>query len=463
MHSERVALIVAGGFYALVVWLSAANELFWDSILLTGKYAYYYYENNFASVFVPEEIAGYPPLWGFYIAGIWKLSGGPTLLGSHLAMWPLLMLMVYNATQLIDAWQLKSPKYLLLGFLLAEPVLLAQATQVAPDIALTAFALGGLAAIYRRKPLALGLYLLLLIWLSPRGGFHALALVMVAAIHVHTVSGFKSTLKEILIPAVAFVVGVALWYIPHFWHYGWVGYKPQSDWAAYTEQVDFAGFIKNVAVLLYRFADMNRWVILFILIWTIWKYWLLVKVHFKQRYPLLIVFMILLGVQLPVWLSYSNPIGHRYLIVPFVILSWYVSELLFAHKKLYFPIIMVMLLALISGHFIAPPAGRSRGWDATLAHLPYFGLKQKAWHYIAQQHKTPDQVCTWFPANESQQYLLLNDSSVKPGTCTDSSTSDYILWSNVFNIKQKPDTNSYVNIWQENKGQVTMEIWLRKP
>ena len=460
---RRLIFLIASVFYLIVVLLSAGNELFWDSVLLSGKYGLHFYQHFFTTAFVPEALAGYPPLWGYYLAIVWKLTGGPSLFWSHIAMWPILMLLVYNAFSFTDSLGLKSPKFILIAVLLLEPVLLAQSTQVAPDLALTAFFFGGLAAIYRKHSLLAAVYVLLLIWLSPRGGFHALALVMVSVMQAHRTGTFIRSNNPAIYPAASFLLGALIWYLPHYFHFGWVGYQPNSAWEASTKLVDSAGFVKNFAVLFLRFADYNRWALAFILLWAVWRHFKTFRQH-SSWHALILVFAIVVAVQLPIWLMYSNPIGHRYLIVPFILLSWYTVELLYLNSKRAWLLVLLIAVLLATGHWAVLPIGFARGWDATLAHLPYFSVKDEAWQFIHNKGIDPTQVCTSFPANEPQRYLKLNDQNDGLSTCNAVEDAAYVLWSNVFNIKQTPDTVRYEIVWHRKKGQVVMELWqLKKP
>jgi hypothetical protein len=53
---------------------------------------------------------------------------------------------------------------------------------------------------------------------------------------------------------------------------------------------------------------------------------------------------------------------------------------------------VVMLAGLLSGNFWVYPDTMAKGWDATLAHLPYHHLRQKMRQYINRNHIPVDRT-----------------------------------------------------------------------
>jgi len=88
--------------FTIITIVVKDNGFFWDALLQASKYAQFYYENNFGQLLVSADLdAGHPPLFGIYLAGIWKIFG-QSLVVSHFAMLPFLLGIVWQVYRLID-------------------------------------------------------------------------------------------------------------------------------------------------------------------------------------------------------------------------------------------------------------------------------------------------------------------------------------------------------------------------
>ncbi|HXA01125.1 MAG TPA: hypothetical protein VNW99_04000, partial [Cytophagaceae bacterium] len=77
-------------FYLSLTFFVSGNSFFWDTIQLGSSQAHWFYDNDFQYFFLPGNIdSGHPPLFGFYLAILWKFFGR-TLEVSHFAMLPFL-------------------------------------------------------------------------------------------------------------------------------------------------------------------------------------------------------------------------------------------------------------------------------------------------------------------------------------------------------------------------------------
>lgn len=86
--------------FALLVLGTAQFPFFWDTIQLGSKHAHYFYETNFRSIILPNEIdSGHIPSLGIYLALVWKIAG-KSLVISHLAMLPFVMGIVFQSLRL---------------------------------------------------------------------------------------------------------------------------------------------------------------------------------------------------------------------------------------------------------------------------------------------------------------------------------------------------------------------------
>jgi len=140
------------------------------------------------------------------------------------------------------------------------------------------------------------------------------------------------------------------------------------------------GFLRNIAILVWRLADYGR-----IFVWIIP---VLAFVRYDRKRlltdPAIKLLLLLLTASLlfsaPTMLVYKILNGHRYLLPFYYLLSLLVVYLLFINPGFY-PvrnlIFAIVLAGLVSGSFWVYPGKIANGWDATLAHLPYHHLRKK--------------------------------------------------------------------------------------
>ncbi|HSI90540.1 MAG TPA: hypothetical protein VK927_05450 [Adhaeribacter sp.] len=459
-------LLYAG--MALLVLLSLKNSFFWDSILLGSRYGQWYYDTDFQTAFVPENMAGYPPLFGMLVALAWKIFGR-SLEASHLLILPFALGIVAQVLSLSRKFLPPAAVFWSALLILLDPTLLAQCTQVAPDVLLVFLFLFCLNKIIEKKPLQLAVALVFLGMLSPRGTIAA-ALVFASHLWLYFFQNGRTfslkTALNVLWPYVPAGLAVLTWQFLHYRHFGWAGYNPNENYAEYTKFSGFSGMLRNTALIIWRTLDFGRLLVWLGLALTLWAY-------FSRRLSLPPATLRLFGLFLipflgfsAVFLPFTNPIGHRYYLVPFLLLA-----LLGCYLLMHLPdrtfrrsVYALMLLGLLSGHFWLYPDTVAKGWDATLAHTPYFSLRQKAIGFLDKTGIPVAQTGSDFPnlapigisdlSNDSRQF--------KP---KDLATDRYILWSNVFNNFSDEELHELKTRWQVRqmwqKGQVRMVLYER--
>ncbi|MCC6726003.1 MAG: glycosyltransferase family 39 protein, partial [Saprospiraceae bacterium] len=182
------------------------NPFFWDTVQLASKHGHHFYETNFQSFILPNEIdSGHPPIFGAYLALAWKLFG-KTLPVSHFAMLPfifgIVILLMQIGKKLLGE---KNAVWLpLLSF--ADPVLASQSILVSPDIIVVCFFLASVWAIWQKKPWLLTIGITVLALVSMRGMMLCTALFAFAFI----TSPEKLSLKNVLKHSLPFLPGVIL-------------------------------------------------------------------------------------------------------------------------------------------------------------------------------------------------------------------------------------------------------------
>ena len=159
----------------------------------------------------------------------------------------------------------------------------------------------------------------------------------------------------------------------------------------------------------------------------------------------------------------SNPFGHRYFLISYILLNL-LSFLLFVKflKKKRF-VYCLIFITLITGNLWIYPREIAQGWDATLAHLPYYSLRLEAIDYLDTEKIELHEVASFFPNlttldainlnNDQREFVQFNAKNI------------YVLYSNVFNLTDEEykilDTD-YRILKEFNKNNITIIIYILK-
>jgi hypothetical protein len=426
---------------AVLFILTINNAFFWDTTQLGSKQANYYFTTDFATILLPNSIdSGHIPAFGMYLALLWKLFGR-SLVISHLAMLPFVFGILWQLQKLVAKFIIKEYAgwaFLLLFF---DPTLLSQLTLVSPDVPLVYFFLLGLNCLIENRKKVLSLAITLLFLTSMRGMMVSFCLLIIDTIKniSFTVSfkeSFTSSLKRSLIYLPSFIIFISF-STHHYLEKGWIGFHDYSPWAELFERVGFKGFLFNIGILGWRIVDFGRigvWIVFLILLIRYKRDILKIK---ETRF-LLSIFLILL-VFLPANMLWAkNLLGHRYLLPIYLSFSLLCANILFTQKmgeKLKIALISLWLVAITSGNLWIYPEKISQGWDSTLAHLPYYKIREQALEYIDKQGIDLNEVQSFFPNNSSIDDTDLNNDYRK--FVDFDNNSDYVLYSNVFNVSEE--------------------------
>jgi len=422
------------------------NGFFWDAVLQSSKFAHYYYENNFSSLFLPASLdAGHPPLFGIYLAAVWKVFG-KTLFISHFAMLPFLLGIVWQVYRLIDYFTVER-KVVVMLMVVTNAMLLGHGTLVSPDIAFLFFFLFALNGILYAKKWQIIIGTIALGWLNIRGIF---AIASLAAIHWR----IDRKIKVLAVFVPVFFTLLA-YYGFHYLEFGWWLSTPHEGWSHHRGMANADGILRNMLVLGFRLVDFGN-----IALWILFAmlFFRARQVLGDRRMRLLFVIPIMiLFFYAPALLLFQNPIGHRYLL-PFYILFATLVGVWFVQSKLYSKVFLVIVLAVqFSGNFWVYPKKIAQGWDCTMAHLPYYGLMSEMQSYLDAQNIDFNKVGTEFPNNTSRKYIDLNEE-VRGFVTKDMASSQYILYSTVFNDFSDEALEDLENNWVIEKEFCSVQI-----
>lgn len=452
----------AAGF----VWTVSQDPFFWDTIQLASKHAHFFYENGHQWEVLPPEIdSGHPPVFGYYLAGLWTFFG-KTLAVGHWGMLPFLFAIVvflYRLGRRLggDAWA-----YWILPVVLLDPVLLGQSALVSPDVVLATFFLCSLDGILNGRRLLTVLGIAGLCMISMRGMMCAGALFLGMFLYAR-----KSLLRGagfVFLPGFALAAAFLVW---HWRETGWIGYHAGSPWAPAFRPADWLEMCRNIGILGWRWLDFGRfgeWMALAVLFWLGGK-----RGSGAAKFPverpltvLLLCVFLLLSISA---VRYNNLSAHRYFLPVFLLFHLFVFQwivktpLLRTASRKWTLAILSVVLAL--GNFQVYPHGISMDWDSTPAHLPYHEIRKAGIEYLQQRQIPLAEVGSAFPNINSDEVISLNGDR-NAFVAMDTARNRYIFISNVFNDVSRADRaalrKSWQLVWQEERGAVWGEIYKKK-
>jgi hypothetical protein len=437
-HSFHEVIQLTPFFFLMAVatWLVSDHIFFWDTVQLGAKHASFYYENNFSRFLLPDPIdSGHVPAFGMYLAICWKLFG-KSLLVSHLCMLPFLFGIIWQSHQLIKRFIRPAYVYFALVLFLIDPTLLSQAILVSPDIVLVFFFLLGLNAVLAQKRMITAVAVTGLSLISMRGMMVAFALLIVDLIITLNPGNLRSLFFQLVRKAVVYSPALIIFLVFNLYHYsekGWIGYHEDSPWAACFQPVGFKGMLYNAGILGWRILDFGR-VFLWIVSLVIGGLFYKKATGNPGVRTLLLLFIVVLGCLSVSFILYKNLSGHRYILPALLLFSLFTSYLVFeVISSGWLKIFLFCLLAvgLVTGNMWIYPRGIAQGWDASLAHLPYYNLREKMISYMHGQDIPMEEVASFFPNKAELKYLDLTERET--GHTAFSEAAEYVLYSNVYN------------------------------
>jgi len=447
----------------LLVVLHRNNSFFWDTVQLASAHANYYFQNQFSSLLLPVDIdSGHIPTFGIYLAFVWKLFGR-SLVVSHLAMLPFTLGIVFQIYKLCQKFIPPAFVGLATLLILADPSLMSQMTLVSPDVCLVFFFLFGMNAIFDNKKTWLIIAIFCLFLTSMRGMMISLCLLGLDVFsNINLKNNSRNIFNQLIKRSLLYLPALLLFLTFNAYHYyetGWIGYHKDSPWAACFERVDDAkSFFINMALYGWRVLDFGRFGVWFvcILLAACYKKQLLQSKSIKMWLLFCLGIMIILPLNM-LWAK--NLLGHRYLIPIYLTFSFFTATILFSdfvNQKLKYALSLFWISCLIGGNFIIYPDKVAKGWDSTLAHLPYYELRHQAIDYLNENKIDFKDVASFFPNTASLDRIDLNHDTRHFETFN--RKSNYILYSNIYNIEDQTydsimNKNNYIVLKQfENKG-----------
>lgn len=431
--------------YVLGCLLFVDNQFFWDTIQLGSKHAHFYFNNGLKWEFLPEEFnSGHIPAFGYYLACCWILLG-KTLIVSHLAMLPFIILFLVFIKKVVVTLQEEGRSVPLLGFvvLTLDPTLISQCSLVSPDIVLLAFLLILIYGMLSAKQVYTIIGSIGLCLISIRGMYCCgllLCYSMVTGKHfIKTVSAF--------LPAL-YITG--MYYVLHYLDVEWVGVHEDSPWKASLTLTSVRMVTYNIGLIGWRLLDFGRvvwWLAL--LVYLVWKSdtkALFGKVEIQLALLFLLGFILLTA-------PFVSLTAHRYYLP--VIVLMLISIVLLVANSPYFSngrkqlIYSCIIASQLIGHCILYPPFVSQGWDSSLRYLPALDLFEQVDNYIIDSQIDCSDIGTLFPLRGNVDYRNLQENGCVYSTL-DLSENKYVVYSNVMNDFTEKDLQYLRANWKES-------------
>lgn len=470
-NSHFIVKIILYLIFTLLVVGTMQFPFFWDTIQLGSEHAHFFYETNFRTIILPNEIdSGHIPILGIYLASIWTLFG-KSLIISHLAMLPFVLGIVFQSIKLCRRLFPSKWYYAITILLLADATLLAQCSLISPDVILMFFFIMAINHWFLKKKLWYAIALAGMALASTRGMMCVAALGITQVVdnflhHKKEEIGFAANFKILskLLPGLlsAYLPAVLITTSFLVWHYiktGWIGYHTSMPWYPLFEKVNFAGAVYNIGILGWRLIDFGR-----LFVWIAALYCLVHFVKYRPKVNSTFLSLIILSVSVLLIFSYivvfhKNLSGHRYLLPAYFSFALAVYYYLFHFadfkwKKAFF---VIMLAGLLSGNFWIYPDNIAKGWDSTLAYLPYHPLRKQMLDYMQQKGIKMSETGTAFPNHGKLKYFDASDNENSFDTLN-MKTNQYVFYSNVFNDFSDEELRELSDSWKNIKEYRCLQV-----
>lgn len=449
--SKKLQTIIPFWCYCcLLTWWVSDHIFFWDTVQLASKHAHWYYEQQFQFFFLPESInSGHPPIFGMYLAFCWFIFG-KTLVVSHFSILPFLLGIAWLLYDIgVYFGNMTTAKYLIL-LVLIDPFFAGQSVLVSPDIVLIFAFLWCLNSLLKAQHFSIILSTILLGLISMRGMMVTFSLyiwwcfssIFLQTTFVRSAKNIITVLMKQILPFLPAGLIASAFLLAHYFNFGWIGYHPDSPWAGSFESVNFVGFIKNIGILGWRFLDFGRLFLLGGLGWSLftasknWRSESTFSIKTKEIHLKLISLIFILSVILtPSLLLHKGLLSHRYLlpiILSITFLFYHLCFQVIPAQKVQKIVFSIAFIGLLTGNLWIYPKHIAQGWDATLAHIPYYHLRQKMIQYIDRQQIPTKTIGTVFPNIGPYEIYDLKEQPIG-FVKKDFMTNDYFFYSTIFN------------------------------
>lgn len=433
----------------LICILKLDNIFFWDNIVQLSIPANWYYDNNFANLYIPSNIGtGHPTFISMYVALVWKIFG-QSLAITHFAFFPFIYGFLLETYKLIKNFVATDKQVLLVLFVvLIEATIVTQISALSFAICHLYFLVLSVNSIIKNKKVLFAFAFIGLMLISLRSaisGFGILAFYL-----FYKCKSFKKEDLNFLLYALPGLILFSIFLFTFYLDKGWIIHNTASGkWSSSSDSVNIEGFLQNIFYVIIRLIDYGK-----IVIWSIIVY-LVFKIFFRKNKPkeYETIFLTLVITQLVffliVILPSNNTIGYKYLIPVTYFASILTGIWLIKMKKRTLYIFSCIIL--VAGNFIVYPRDVAQGWDSTPMQWVYFQLRDDAISFIKEKNIPFNKVGTFFPNYYSFYNVDLQITNLN-FKVPELDIDRYIFYSNAFNLSDSDLNKLFSENWKKLKS-----------
>lgn len=458
--------------YAFLTAVCINHCYFWDNIQQISKEAHWFYRTDFHQFLMPSQNSGseivatgyHPPLMGIMTAALWKVFGYKIWV-SHVFVFFWAIILIYNVWKIIKS--LFPDKYVgwVLLITLLESALLTQFSIASPDFILFTAFIVSLRAVLENKPYLLSIGVFFLCCINMRGIFVGTILLFVHFYYVYIKTSTRLNIRSIIkitTPYLPTFFLLVLYFTYYFLAKGWF-FNDSTENSHYSLPNGIGRIIKHFAEFGLRSVENGR-----IIIWLIGIYVTFVTLRKKTKttpeFKTIFLFFILLTSLYILFVFITQmPFSGRYFMPQFFLLTLFallgISNI-YSERKMKITLILILCFEL-SGNLWIYPDRIAKSWDSTLAHLPYYELRQKCFNYIDQQKFDYHQISAGFCLYGNRCFAELKNEGKTVGI---DENCRYFIYSNISNIEDSfaaglKNQAHWIPIKKFEKGEVYITIY----
>jgi len=319
---------------------------------------------------------------------------------------------------------------------LLESTLLSQFSISSPDFILfTAFILS-LRAVLENKSYLLSIGVFFLCCINMRGIFVGGILLLTHFYFIYLKTSEKPdfrTIIKIILPYLPTLILLAAYFTFYFSVKGWF-FSNSAENIHYSLPGGIGRIIKHLAEFVLRSVENGR-----IIIWIIGIYVAYILIRRKTRltpeFKTLLFFLLLLsGLYMLFVFITQMPFSARYFMPQFFLLTLltFLGLNTFLNDKKVKIALFVVLCFELTGNLWIYPDKIAKSWDCTLAHLPYYKVRDECFNYIDQQKLGYNQISAGFCLYGNRGFVELKNDGKIVGTNSD---NKYFIYSNISNVE----------------------------
>jgi len=429
--------------YALLTAICINHCYFWDNIQQISKEAHWFYLTDFQQLLMPSQNSGaeiiatgyHPPLMGIMTAALWKVFGYK-LWVSHVFIFCWALILIFNIWKIVKRLFPDKMAGWVLLICLSESTLLTQFSIASPDFILfTAFIIS-LRAILEHKSWLLSVGVFFLCCINMRGIFVGGILLLTHIYYIYLQTTARVNVRSIIkifTPYLPTFFILSVYFTYYIMVNGWF-FSNSSENSHYSMPGGVIRIMKHLAEFGLRSIENGRIIIWFIGVYVAYMT-LRTKAKLNTEYKTLLLFFILLnGLYLLFVFITQMPFSGRYFMPQFFLLTLlslsgfknFVSE-----KRMRIMLIVVLCFEL-TGNFWIYPERIAKSWDCTLAHLPYYDLREECFNYIDQQKLDYNHISAGFCLYGNRGFTELKNEGKRVGADTN---CQYFIYSNISNVE----------------------------